>query len=111
MSIATPFQALSNTVCIATTAAASTPAALSDTETLQDMVVQYRVYNAAGADMCIVFTAASANAVFPTAGTPKTGFVMPNGAIEVFTAPPGVFISTITTGAGGNVYVTAGIGV
>lgn len=54
---------------------------------------------------------AKANAVVPTAGSAKSCFPLPPGAIEILTFEPGSFFSAITESGSSDVYVTPGRGV
>jgi len=113
--ISSSFRPNGNTILI--TANTTAPAGVQVTNYSGDGIGQfvYRFVNSGSAPVAIGIGAtageAQSNAVVPTAGAGNRCLVLLGGSIEVFTLPPGTFLSAICAVGAQAVYVVPGEGI
>lgn len=106
-----PFQNGGNTFAIAATTSSSTAVQIADMFALNSTAYSVRIYNAGPNDVFINLANPAAAAVVPTPGSPQSSYPLPVGAVEVCSAGPDTFITTICATGTATVYCTPGFGV
>lgn len=106
------FQPMGNTIVIAGNSVA--PSGKQALGFGSNQPTWYRIFNPDGVTAWYALGtsggAAQTNAVIPLNATPSAGIGLPPLAVEVITAPPGVYFSAITASGNANVQVTPGEG-